>query len=72
MTLIQWILFFALLQIVHGIGTWKMYVAVGRKSWEAFVPVYNAIQFMKILNRPSWWTILLFVPIVNLIMFPVI
>ena len=72
MTLIQWILFFALLQLIHGIGTWKMYVAVGRKAWEAFIPVYNAIQFMKILNRPTWWTILLFVPIVNLIMFPVI
>ena len=27
---------------------------------------------MKIINRPWWWTILLFLPIVNLIMFPVI
>jgi signal peptidase I len=27
---------------------------------------------MKIINRPWWWTILLFVPIVNLIMIPVV
>ena len=27
---------------------------------------------MKIINRPWWWTILLFLPIVNLIMFAVV
>ena len=27
---------------------------------------------MKIIGRPTWWTILLFIPIINLIMFPII
>jgi signal peptidase I len=27
---------------------------------------------MKIIGRPTWWTLLLFIPIINLIMFPVI
>jgi signal peptidase I len=27
---------------------------------------------MKIINRPTWWTILLFIPVINLILFPVI
>lgn len=49
-----------------------MYEAAGRKRWEAAIPVYNAIVLMKIINRPTWWTILLFVPVVNLIMFPVV
>jgi len=53
-------------------GTWKLYEAAGRKRWEAIVPVYNAIVLMKIINRPTWWTVLLFFPIINLIMFPVI
>ncbi|WP_335966130.1 signal peptidase I [Galbibacter sp. PAP.153] len=44
----------------------------GRKSWEAAIPIYNAVILMKIINRPTWWVILLFVPIVNLIMFLVI
>ncbi len=60
------------LQVIHFIGTWKIYEAANRKRWEAAVPIYNAIVLMKIINRPTWWTILLFVPIVNLIMFPVI
>ena len=72
MTLIQWFVFFLIVQIVHFAGTWKLYEAVGRKRWEALVPVYNAIVLMKIINRPTWWTILLFIPVVNLIMFPVV
>ncbi len=72
MTLYQWFVFFLFIQIVHFLGTWKLYVAAGRKSWEAAIPVYNAIILMKIISRPTWWTLLLFIPIINLIMFPVI
>jgi signal peptidase I len=72
MTLLQWFIFFLALQIIHYLGTWKLYEKAGRKSWEAGIPVYNAIVLMKIINRPTWWTALLFVPIVNLIMFIVV
>ena len=72
MTLIQWFIFFVVVQVIHFAGTWKLYEAAGRKRWEALVPVYNAIILMKIINRSPWWTILLFVPVINLIMFPVI
>ena len=72
MTITEWLIFFLIIQVLHGLATWKLYVKAGRQAWEAFVPVYNAVVLMKIINRPWWWTILLFVPIVNLIMFPVI
>ena len=72
MTLTEWFIFFLIVQVVHFAGTWKLYEAAGRKRWEAAVPVYNAIVLMKIINRPPWWTILLFIPIINLIMFPVV
>ncbi len=67
-----WLLFILVIQVIHFLGTWKLYVKAGRQAWEAAIPVYNAVILMKIINRPWWWTILLFVPIVNLIMFPVI
>lgn len=67
-----WLLFIAIVQVIHFLGTWKLYIKAGRQAWEAAVPVYNAVVLMKIINRPWWWTILLFVPIVNLIMFPVV
>ncbi|OIQ37715.1 MAG: signal peptidase I [Bacteroidetes bacterium MedPE-SWsnd-G1] len=73
MTLIQlWLLFFTALQVIHFAGTWKLYIKAGRKSWEAAIPVYNAVILMKIINRPKWWVILLFIPIVNLLMFPIL
>jgi len=72
MTLMQWFIFFLMIQVIHGLGTWKLYIKAGRQAWEAFIPVYNAIVLMKIINRSTWWTILLFLPIINLIMFPVV
>lgn len=72
MTFTQWILFFFIIQLIHFLGTWRLYIKAGRKAWEAAIPVYNAIVLMKIINRPWWWVILLFIPVVNLIMFPVI
>ncbi len=68
----QWIIFILIVQVIHFLGTWKLYVKAGRKAWEAAIPVYNAIVLMQIINRPKWWTVLLFIPIINLLMFPVI
>jgi len=70
MTWTQWFIFLLILQVIHGLGTWKLYVKAERKAWEAFVPVYNAVVLMKIVSRPWWWVILMFLPIVNLIMIP--
>ncbi len=72
MTLTGWFVVFIIVQLVHFLATWKMYVAAGRKAWEAGVPVYNAVILMKIIKRPWWWVILLFVPVVNLMMFPAV
>ncbi len=72
MTLSQWILFALALQLIHFLGTWKLYQAAGFKAWHAAIPVYNAVVLMKIINRPQWWVILLFIPTINLILFGVI
>ncbi|RPD98831.1 signal peptidase I [Aureibaculum marinum] len=72
MTFTEWFIFFLIIQVIHFLGTWKLYVKAGRQAWEAAVPVYNAIVLMKIINRPWWWVILLFIPVVNMLMFPVV
>ena len=72
MTFTEWFLFFLAIQVIHFLATWKLYIKAGRKAWEAIVPIYNAVVLMQIINRPKWWTILLFIPIVNLLMFPII
>ena len=72
MTLLQWTLSFFILQIVHFLGTWKLYKIAGFHSWQALIPVYNAYILMKIIRRPTLWVLLLFIPTINLIMFIVI
>ena len=46
MTLMQWFIFILIIQVIHGLGTWKLYIKAGRQAWEAFVPVYNGIILM--------------------------
>jgi len=67
-----WLLFILFIQVIHGIGTWKLYVKAGRKAWEAFIPVYNGIVLMQLINRPKYWVLLLFIPVINLFLFPII
>ncbi|MDC1081317.1 signal peptidase I [Flavobacteriaceae bacterium] len=72
MTTLQWFLFFLIVQLIHFLGTFQLYKKAGRKSCEAIIPIYNAIVLMQIIRRPKWWVILLFIPIINLMMFPVV
>jgi hypothetical protein len=50
-----WLLLILFVQVLHGIGTWKLYVKANRKAWEAFVPVYNGIVLMQMINRPKYY-----------------
>ena len=72
MTLIEWLWFILVIQGIHFLGTWKMYQKAGSKPWIALIPIYNAIVLMQIINRPKWWVILFFIPVINLLVFPVV
>lgn len=72
MNFTEWLLFFLVIQILHFLGTWKLYVKAGRKAWEAAIPIYNGVVLLRIIKRPKWWILLFFIPVVNLLMFPVI
>lgn len=72
MTTMEWLLFILILQCIHFGGTWKLYQKAGFKAWEAAVPIYNAVILMQIIRRPKWWVLLLFIPIINLMMIPVV
>lgn len=72
MEITSWIITVLVISTIHAICTWKLYVKAGRKVWEAFVPVYNGIVLMQIINRPKWWMFLVFLPVINLLILPVI
>jgi uncharacterized protein DUF5684 len=59
-----------LIVIVVGItGLWKTFVKAGKPGWASIIPIYNLVVLVEIAGKPTWWAILLFVPIVNLVVF---
>lgn len=69
MEILKIILFLIIAQaILNFISSWKLYKLAGKKPWEALVPIYNILVLLKIIDRPWWWLIILFIPIVGPIM----
>ena len=64
--------FLFIMNLIHGIGTWKLHNISGNKAWQSFIPIYNLIILLKIINRPWWWVLLVFLPVINIIIIPVI
>ncbi len=62
---------FLLLVVIYmigiRIGTYGIFKKLGvDKPWKAFVPVLCSQEWQKIIQQPSWWTWMLFIPGVNL------
>lgn len=60
------------LQLIHFIGTWRLYKKAGRKIWEAIFPIYSIWVMLKIIYRPTWWIILFFLPVISVIMYGIL
>jgi hypothetical protein len=53
--------------ILTIVGLWKVFVKAGQPGWASIIPIYNAYIICKIVGKPGWWVILLFIPLVNII-----
>jgi len=36
-------------------------------GWLAWIPIANIYLMCKVANKPGWWTILFFIPLVNIV-----
>lgn len=39
---------------------WKIFAKAGQPGWAAIIPIYNYIVWCKIVGRPGWWVLLIF------------
>src|SRR4051812_37128390 len=60
-------LFFVALSIFLVAAYWKLYEKAGQPGWGVLIPIYNVYLLCKIVGRPGWWTLLCFIPLVNII-----
>jgi hypothetical protein len=60
-------LFIVAVSIVCIAAFWKVFVKAGQPGWAAIIPFYNVYIMLKIIGRPAWWLVLMFIPIVNVV-----
>ena len=72
MSFIEWIYFFLIYNGLIFAGSQKLFKLAGVPGWLAIIPFYNIIKHLDIIQRPRWWIILVFIPVINLLMIPVI
>jgi len=46
---------------------WKIFVKAGKPGWAAIIPIYNLVVYLQVVNRPIWWIVLMFIPVVNFV-----
>jgi Family of unknown function (DUF5684) len=61
-----WICWLAFMILMIA-ACWKIFTKAGQPGWVAIIPIYNWYILCKIVGRPGWWVILLFIPFVNFI-----
>lgn len=61
------ILVYIAIIVVEIAAVWRVFTKAGQPGWAAIIPIYNTVIFMRIVGRPGWWTILTFIPGVNII-----
>ena len=65
-SVIFWLLYIAVI-VVYLAAAWIVYAKAGQEGWKALIPFYNWWVLLKIVGRPGWWFILLFIPLVNIV-----
>jgi hypothetical protein len=53
--------------ILMIVSMWKVFTKAGQPGWASIIPIYNMIIMLQIANKPLWWIILFFIPIVNIV-----
>ena len=56
-----------LMGFLYVFGLAKIFIKAHKPAWPAFIPLYNILLLLNILDRPQWWILLAFVPFINFI-----
>lgn len=61
------IFFYVAIIILLIVAQWKVYEKAGQKGWASIVPIYNIVVLTRIVGKPSYWVLLMFIPLVGII-----
>jgi len=59
---------FAIMFVFTHVGLYKLFEKASESGWKALIPFYNYYVCLQIIDKPKWWMMWAFLPIVNLVM----
>ncbi|MBI4947704.1 MAG: signal peptidase I [Bacteroidetes bacterium] len=60
-----YLIIFLFTVLIPFAGLYKIFEKAGYKGWMALVPIYNYTIWLRIINKPKWWIVLLIIPFIN-------
>ncbi len=58
---------YVIVMVILIVANWKIFTKAGKPGWAILIPIYNIIVMLQIVDKPLWWIIMLFIPIVNVV-----
>jgi signal peptidase I len=65
MDILYFVIVFILSYLLPFAGISKLFELRGEQAWKAYVPVLNFMVWNKIIGKPNWQIVLLFIPLLN-------
>lgn len=62
-----WLFVWLLVGLLLLVAYWKIFTKAGQAGWKCLIPIYNFYILLKIVGRPGWWLLLMFIPFVNFV-----
>ena len=72
MNSLEWLITLSAFHLLYATLFSLFFKKEGIATYKAFIPFYNSLLMLKVLERPWWWLLLFCLPIINLVMFPVL
>lgn len=66
------ILFWLFIMFISYLPLILVFKKAGQEWWKAIIPIYNFIVLLRLVRKPAWWILLLFVPFVNFVVLIII
>jgi hypothetical protein len=68
----QWVLLALVVYVLLSAPWCPVFAKAGKRWWVALLPVINLLVIMRIAARPTWWVLLLFVPLLGIAVWTVV
>ncbi len=60
-------IFILAISILVIIAQWRIYEKAGQPGWAVLIPFFNFYILLKIVGKPAWWLLWIFVPLANIV-----